>query len=155
MKYFFFTIFFLFLLSLIIVYLNISLPYEKQPQQIIKREEIKEDVNSVLKALANSDTIEGFPAKELYLRVDLNYVPKTKILYQTILNRLDKYKLFGVEQILKLNNIKYSIIKSENDLKLFINFDKKGQAEKIMNIFKSYNLNVKLKKLKITDELKG
>jgi len=67
MKYFFFTIFFLFLLSLIIVYLNISLPYEKQPQQIIKREEIKEDVNSVLKALANSDTIEGFPAKELYL----------------------------------------------------------------------------------------
>jgi len=155
MKYFFFSIFFFFIVALIIVYVNISSPDVKRQSELIKKEEIREEVNSVIKALATTDTIRGFPAKELYLRVDLNYIPKTKILYQTILNNLDKYKLFGIEQILKLNNIRYSIIKSENNLKLFINFDKKRQAIKIMKIFKSYNFNVKLKKLKMIDELKG
>ena len=103
----------------------------------------------VIKVLADSKVKVVFPAKELYLKMDLNYVPKTTILYQTIINNLDKYKVFGIEQILELNKIRYSIIKSKNDLKLFINFDKKNQAIRIKRLFKNYNFNVQLKEVKI------
>jgi len=151
MKYIFFSIFFFLTIALIVVYIRISSVEIKEKPEMVKNEKITEEINSVIKVLATTNVVKGFPAKELYLRVDLNYIPKTRILYQTILNKLNKYKLFGIEQILKLNNIRYSIIKSKNDLKLFINFDKKEQAEKIMKIFKSYNFNVKLKKLKITE----
>jgi len=151
MKYIFFSIFFFLTIILIIVYIRISSVEIKEKPEMVKNEKITERVNSVIKVLATTNVVKGFPAKELYLRVDLNYVPKTRVLYQTILNKLNKYKLFGIEQILKLNNIRYSIIKSKNDLKLFINFDKKEQAEKIVKMFKNYNFNVKLKKLKITE----
>jgi len=149
MKYFLFSVFFFILVGLLIVYIkissvNVEKENIKQPITPIKKEE-----KTIIKLLANTEVKEVFPAKELYLKVDLNYVPKTKILYQTIINNLDKYKLFGIEQILSLNNIKYSIINSKNNLKLFINFDKKSQAKKIQTLFKSYDFKVKLKEVKI------
>jgi len=149
MKYFLFSVFFLILVVLFVVYINISSinieeNLDKAPVLVEKKEE-----KTIIKLLANTEVKEVFPAKELYLKVDLNYIPKTKILYQTIINDLDKYKLFGIEQVLSLNNIKYSIINSKNNLKLFINFDKKEQAKKIQTLFKSYDFKVKLKKVKI------
>ena len=149
MRYFFFFLFLILFFSLFLVYLNISDIDIKNNVTIPKEEVKKVEKQTVIELLANSDVKNLFPAKELYLRVDLNYIPKTKILYQTIINKLDKYKLFGIEQILRLNKIRYSIIKSQNDLKLFINFDKKSQAEKIKRLFKNYNFNVQLKEVKI------
>jgi len=149
MRYFFFFLFLILFFSLFLVYLNISDIDIKNNVTIPKEEVKKVEKQTVIELLANSDVKNLFPAKELYLRVDLNYIPKTKILYQTIINKLDKYKLFGIEQILRLNNVRYSIIKSKNDLKLFINFDKKSQAVKIKRLFKNYNFNVQLKELKI------
>jgi len=147
MKYFLFSIFFLIFTGLIIVYINISsVNIKEKKEPLLKKVEKKEEI-TIVKLLANAKIKTIFPAKELYIKIDLNYIPKPKILYQTIIRKLDKYKLFGIEQILELNNIKYSIIKSENDLKLFINFDKKSQARKIKNLFKNYNFNVELKKV--------
>jgi len=135
---------------LIVVYIKVTNFHvnnvEKPP--VIKKEQKEE--NSIIKALSLNGKRVILPAEELYLRVDLNYKPKTVILYQTVLNKLNKYTLFGIEQILKLNDIKYSIIKSKNDLKLFINFDKKSQAEKILRLFRSYNFDVKLKEIKLS-----
>ena len=70
----------------------------KEKPEMVKNEKITERVNSVIKVLATTNVVKGFPAKELYLRVDLNYVPKTRVLYQTILNKLNKYKLFGIDE---------------------------------------------------------
>jgi len=149
MKYFFFSIFFLILVVLGIVYFNISsIDIEKPYQPISTKTEKKEEKN-IIKLLAENKIKTIFPAKELYLKIDLNYIPKTRYLYQTIIDNLDKYQIFGIEQILTLNNIKYSIIKSKKNLKLFINFDKKSQAIKIKRLFKNYNFNVKLQEVKI------
>jgi len=147
MKYIFFSIFFLIFTALTITYINISSVNIKEKKEIQKEKiEPKEEV-SIIKLLADTKVKNIFPAKELYLKMDLNYIPKTKILYQVIIKQLDKYKLFGVIQILDLNNIKYSILKTSNNLKLFINFDKKSQAVKIKKLFKSYNFNIDLKKV--------
>jgi hypothetical protein len=149
MKYFFFSVFFIVALILIIVYIKISNYNINNTQKGPKIVKETKEKNSIIKVLNLDEKKIILPAKELYLRIDLNYNPKIVILYQTILNNLNKYTLFGIEQVLKLNNIKYSVIKSQNDLKLFINFDKKSQANRIIELFKSYNFNVKLKKIKI------
>jgi len=147
MKYFFFSIFFLIFTGLIITYISISGVNIKEKKEIThKKIEYKEE-KSIIKLLANTKAKNLFPAKELYLKITLNKQIKTKNLYKIVISHLDKYKLFGIEQILNLNNIKYSLIKSENNLKLFINFDKKSQAIQIQNLFRNYNLNVELKKL--------
>jgi hypothetical protein len=154
MKYFFFSVFFIVALGLVIVYIKISnydIKSSETKPKIIKEQK---EQNSIIKALNLNEKKIILPAKELYLRIDLNYSPEIVILYQTILNNLNKYTLFGIEQILKLNNIRYSIIKSKNDLKLFINFDKKSQANRIIKLFKSYNFNVKLKEIKIKKGIK-
>ena len=149
MRYFLFSLFFILFLGLVIVYFNIS-QVDIQPQPT-KSKPLKEKVEKldVIQLLAQSKTKDLFPAKELYLRVDLNYIPKTKILYKTIIDNLNKYQVFGIEQILDLNHIRYSIIKTKNNLQLFINFDKKSQAKKIQLLFKNYNFNVQLKEVKI------
>jgi hypothetical protein len=150
MKYFFFSVFIIILSGLVITYIKVTNFHinniEKPP--VIKKEQKEE--NSIIKALNLNRKRVILPAKELYLRVDLNYKAKTVILYQTVLNKLNKYTLFGIEQILKLNDIKYSIIKSKQDLKLFINFDKKSQAKKILRLFRSYNFDVRLKEIKLS-----
>jgi len=147
MKYFFFSIFFIVLISFIVVYIKISNVNINQ-QKIPEKQKIEKiETNPILKVLADTKIENIFPAKELYLKVNLDYIPKTKILYQTIINKLNKYQIFGIEQILELNNIRYSIIKSENNLKLFVNFDKKSDAIKIQNLFKNYGFNVKLKRV--------
>ena len=149
MKYFFFSIFVLILLILVGIYFKISaVNIDEKITHIPKKMELEEKLN-ILKVLANTKNKYQFPAKEMYLKVDLHLQTKTKILYQTIITNLDKYKIFGIEQILELNNIRYSIIKSQSDLKLFINFDKKAQAIKIQKLFKQYNFNVRLKKVTI------
>jgi len=148
MKYIFFSIFFLIFTALIITYINISSVNIKEKKEVFPEKIEKKEENSIVKLLANSKIKNIFPAKELYLKIDLNYIPKPKILYQVIIDKLDKYKIFGIEQILDLNYVKYSIIKTQNDLQLFINFDKKSQANKIKKIFKSYNFDIKLKKVK-------
>jgi len=149
MKYFFFSIFFLILVVLIIVYINISSVEIEKTQNIVeKNTELKEE-KSIVKLLAENKIKTIFPAKELYLKIDLNYIPKTKYLYQTIIDKLDKYQIFGIEQVLTLNNIRYSIIKTKKSLKLFINFDKKSEALKIKKLFKNYNFDVKLQEVKI------
>jgi hypothetical protein len=149
MRYLFFSLFFILLFSLIIVYIRISNISFKENRVVKQSKEVEKERIDVIKVLADSKVKVVFPAKELYLKMDLNYVPKTTILYQTIINNLDKYKVFGIEQILELNKIRYSIIKSKNDLKLFINFDKKNQAIRIKRLFKNYNFNVQLKEVKI------
>ena len=147
MKYIFFSIFFLIFMGLIFTYINISSVNIKEKKEFIKKKIEPKEENSIVRLLANTKVKDIFPAKELYLKIDLKSIPKTKILYQIVIKKLDKYKLFGIEQILELNNIRYSIIKSKNDLKLFINFDKKSQAIKIKRLFKSYNFNIELKKV--------
>jgi hypothetical protein len=147
MKYIFFSIFFLIFTGLIITYINISNVDIKEKKEVQTQKIEKPEENSIVKLLANTKVKNIFPAKELYLKMDLTYIPKPKILYQVIFTKLDKYKLFGIEQILNLNNIKYSIIKSQNNLKLFINFDKKSQAIQIKHLFKEYNFNIELKKV--------
>jgi len=147
MKYIFFSIFLLLFIILVIIYINISsvefvAQEDNQEINIKKSKEI-----TILELLAKREYNNLFPAKELYLKVNFTKKINTKILYKTIINNLNRYQIFGIEQILNLQKIKYSIIKSKNDLQLFINFDKKSQAIKIQKLFNDYGFKVTLEKV--------
>jgi hypothetical protein len=149
MRYLFLLLFISIVMGLGVTYYLVSDIDFKAEKEISPTNKIEKKREDIIKLLADSKKIDRFPAKELYFKVDLNYIPKTRILYQMVLNTLDRYQLFGVEQILKLNNLDYSIIRYENNLKLFINFAKKREAEKVQKLFKNYNFNVTLKEVKI------
>jgi len=147
MKYFFFSVFLLIFFTLSIIYIRISsVSIQNNKREFEKLEKLEKKV-TILELLAKKESNYLFPAKELFLKVSLNKKIVIRILYRTIINKLNKYQIFGIEQILTLNNIKYSIIKSKNDLQLFINFDKKSQAIKIQKLFNLYGFKVKLKKV--------
>jgi Fe2+ or Zn2+ uptake regulation protein len=155
MKYFLFSVFIILFIGLVVTYINIS--NFNIGNNIINKKDIKssEKQINILKLLStNNKNYNIFPARELYVKINLNSTMKFTILYQAIFNNLNKYTVFGVEQILRLNNIRYSIIKSKKDFKLFINFDKKLQAKKIIDLFKNYKFYVKLKKIKIEKGMK-
>ncbi|NPA54795.1 MAG: hypothetical protein GXO40_00330 [Epsilonproteobacteria bacterium] len=155
MKYVFAAIFTIVFISLVVVYIRISGVDITPPKQTSPLVKPKKEELSIIKLLANTPSGDLFPAKELYLKVNLDFISKTHILYQTVINNLDKYTLFGIEQILQMNNIKYSIIKLKDDLKLFVNFTDVAQAKQIQQIFKSYNFDVKLKRVKVQIQQKG
>ena len=81
MRYFFVFLFFVVAVGLVIVYFDVSdIKIEQVNTKVEKKSKSQEDV-SIIKLLANSKKETIFPAKELYLKVDLNYVPKTKSFY--------------------------------------------------------------------------
>jgi len=149
MKYFLFLFFVIIFVVLSVVYVRVSEVELPNKTTHILKKEAKTEQKNILVLLSKNIDIKTFPAQELYMKIDLNKIPVIKILYRVVFEKLNKYQFFGVRQILELNNIKYSFVKSKNDLKLFINFDKKSQANKIIELFKSYNFNVRLKEIKL------
>ena len=149
MKYFLFLFFVIIFVVLSVVYVRVSEVELPNKTTHILKKEAKTEQKNILVLLSKNIDIKTFPAQELYMKIDLNKIPVIKILYRVVFEKLNKYQFFGVRQILELNNIKYSFVKSKNDLKLFINFDKKSQAVKIKRFFKDYNLNVRLKRIQI------
>jgi hypothetical protein len=73
MKYFFFSVFFIIGISLVIIYIKIS-NYEMDNNELKSNQIIKsqKEEKSIIKALNLKENKIILPAKELYLRVDLN-----------------------------------------------------------------------------------
>jgi len=148
MKYVLSVIFFIILFIFMFVYFKVSfmdveIPNKETPS---KKDTIKEE--RILKALSSTQASKNsLPTKELYYSVNLNFSTPVNIVYKAIIDDLDKYQLFGVEQILKLNKIRYSIINSSRGKQLFMNFTTKSGADRVVSLLKRYNINIKTKKI--------
>ncbi len=126
-----------------ISFMSVQSTHKETP---LTKNSIKEE--KILKVLSSATKAEDeLPTTVLYYSVNLNFSIPVNIVYKTIINNLNKYQLFGIEQILKLNKIRYSIIKSTNGKKLFMNFATKNDADRIVSLMKRYNINIKMKKI--------
>jgi uncharacterized protein YlaN (UPF0358 family) len=124
-------------------FMDVEVIHKETP---LTQDTIKEE--KILKALSSTQKAEDeLPTKELYYSVNLNFLTPVNIVYKTIIDDLDKYQLFGIEQILKLNKIRYSIIKSKKGKKLFMNFSTKSSANRVVALMKRYNINIKMEKI--------
>jgi len=125
-----------------VIYFNISKPV------IVKKEEREKEKNITFTEIKplKPKNIYFFPAKILYMKVDFkkfNYI----IIYKIIVNNFDKYALFNIKTILEEYNVPYSLYKGKKE-EIYIFFRNLSEANSIINLFKEYNFNIKIQKIK-------
>jgi len=85
------------------------------------------------------------PARELYMKIDFREY-KNIILYKVTIKSNDEYAIFNIKAILDKEGIAYSVYEKKKT-EIYILFKTLNQAENVINLFKSYHLNVKLQKI--------
>ncbi|WP_456470947.1 hypothetical protein [Caminibacter sp.] len=132
---------FLILFILGYVYVKISAPE-------VEFKPVKEVVKPLKKEISlKKPEIYNFPARILYMKIDFRTY-KNIILYKLALNVNDRYAVFNIKAILDNYGLIYSLLEEKKEIKIYILFKSLAEAEKILNLFKEYNFNVKIEKIK-------
>ena len=87
----------------------------------------------------------SFPARELFMKIDFKEY-KNIILYKIIIKANDEYAIFNIKAILENENVAYSMLEKKKS-EIFILFKSLAQAQSVINLFKSYNFNIKIEKI--------
>jgi len=127
--------------TLILTYIKISKPFFPKEE---KKEIVKKETKEKFKVL--DFKYYPLPARVLYEKIDFRQI-KAIILYKLTIKNRDKFAIFNIVEVLRNNNISYSMIKEKNT-QIYVVFRSLKEAEKILNIFKYYNFPVKLQKIK-------
>ena len=142
MKYFIFSLTFLIFLVLVFIYINISKPIE-----ITKQEKENNKNNSFTKFEILKPKLKySFPVRILYMKIDFQKF-KYIIIYKVVLKNFDKFAFFNIKTILDSNNIHYSLFKRKKG-EIYIFFKNLSEANSVINLFKEYNFNIKIQKIK-------
>jgi len=141
MKYIIYFLSFLLFIGLVFFYLQISKPTENYVNSSIKKLEKKS--KNIFKINVNSISL---PVRILYMKIDFKKY-RYEIIYKVIVENVDKYALFNIKEILNSYKIVYSMIKEKNT-KIYIFFKNLEEANRVLNLFKEYNFNIKIEKLK-------
>ena len=126
--------------SLILTYVKISKPFISQEK---KEKKLKKETKENFKLLEFK--YYSLPARVLYEKIDFKHI-KALILYKLTIKNRDKFARFNIIEVLRNNNISYSMIKQKNT-QIYVVFKSLKEAEKILNLFKYYNFPVKLQKI--------
>jgi len=140
MKYVIYSISFFIFLVLILIYVNISKPVFPSPSFKEEKEEKQE-----LKPF-EVNNLYNLPARILYMKVDFQQ-SRYRIIYKVVVKGVDKFTIFNLKTILDDFKIHYSLIKTKNT-EIYIFFKNLKEANSVLNLFKEYNFNIKIEKLK-------
>ncbi len=143
MKYIISFLSFLLIVGIIFFYLQISKPevISKQSKLISKKTILSQNIFKI-----NKPKIYNLPVRVLYMKIGFNKF-KYEIIYKVVINNLDKYAFFNIKTILDNENIAYSLIKAKKT-EIYIFFKNLEQANSVLNLFKEYNFNIKIEKIK-------
>jgi len=87
-----------------------------------------------------------FPARVLYMKIDFNRF-KYIVIYKVTLRGFDRFAFFNIRALLNNYNIHYSLLEKKK-AEIYIFFRSLKEANTILNLFKEYNFNIKIKKIK-------
>ncbi len=142
MKYLISVLIFLIFAGLIFYYLQISKPEKiNENSKYEKKQEIKESFFKIKKP-----NIYSLPARVLYMKIDFKKY-RYEIIYKIIIKNIDKYAIFNIKTILENKKIAYSLFKAKKT-EIYIFFKNLEQANSVLNLFKEYNFNIKIEKIK-------
>jgi len=130
-------------LGILFFYLQISKPeseinYKKSEKEITQIEQ------KIFKF--KKKNFINLPVRDLYMKIDFNQY-KYIIIYKIVIKNVDKYAFFNIKEILDAYKIAYSMIKEKNT-EIYIFFKNLKEANSVLNLFKEYNFNIKIEKLK-------
>jgi hypothetical protein len=141
MKIFISILIFLTVAVLGFVYVKISTP--KPFKEFTPKQQSAQKTVPTLK----KPEVYNFPARIVYMKIDFRNF-KNIILYRVVLNVKDRFELFNLKALLNSYNIVYSMIEEKKGVKVYILFKSLAEAKKILSLFKEYNFNVKIEKIK-------
>ena len=87
-----------------------------------------------------------FPARVLYMKIDFHKF-KYVVIYKVTLRGLDRFAFFNIRTLLNNYNIHYSLLQRKK-AEIYIFFRSLKEANTILNLFKEYNFNIKIQKIK-------
>lgn len=85
-----------------------------------------------------------YPATELQIKLDLISKMSDEKLYRVVIDQIDSYKFFCLNQVLKSNNIKFSYYKTKGFVKLVITTDDKKYMLGVLEQLKDYGITYKV-----------
>ncbi len=138
------TVFVIFFLYAI----NSDEPIEK-PEPFVYQTHIKEQKSEALWLNHLSKTRKKgyyFPVDEIYIKTDLVKVPQKKKPYRLVVDDLDPYQIFCLNQELKRHKIRYLFKKEKHANKLLVYSQDIGKLNSLVKVLKKYQIDAKILK---------
>lgn len=85
-----------------------------------------------------------YPVTELQIKLDLLQQLKDQTVYRVVIDDLDEYKFFCINQVLKAKDIKYSYFRSKGYIKLIVTAKDEEYLKSVLLQLKEYNINYKI-----------
>ena len=126
-----------------LIYIKISRPVSYENNIITKQPEINFSKSFDIKKPKFSYL---FPVRVLYMKIDFKKF-KYILIYRVTLKGFDKFGFFNIMALLNNYNIHYSLLERKK-AEIYIFFRSLKEANTILNLFKEYNFNIKIKKIK-------
>ncbi len=143
MKYLIWFLIFVIFGVLSFIYLKVSSPVIVNFKQTgIEKIYQKNEIKKILKP----DIAYSFPARILYMKIGFKPF-RYEIVYKVTINNADKYAIFNIKTILDNYNVNYSVYNAKKS-EIYIFFKDLTQASLVLNLFKEYNFNIKIQKIK-------
>ena len=144
MKYLIGFLIFLIFSILSFIYIKISSPVVNVSSE---HQTVKTNFNMAESIkITKPNLVYNFPARILYMKIGFNPF-KYEIIYKITLKNTDNYALFNIKTILDNFKINYSIYNAKKS-EIYIFFKNLSQANTILKLFKEYNFNIKITKIK-------
>ncbi len=134
-------------------YANANLAQGDLGNETIQQTEIKNEnkqVNLWVNELANLPQKEYILAtNEIFIEFKDKAIPKTKSVYQLIIDKDDIYSMFCLSQTLDSVSVDFSIVKQNSTNLIYLNTQDKDVLNRIINELKTYDIHSSIKEIRL------
>lgn len=134
-------------------YANSNLAQGDLSSEIIQQTEIKNEnkqVNLWVNELANLPQKEYILAtNEIFIEFKDKAIPKTKSVYQLIIDKDDIYSMFCLSQTLDSVSVDFSIVKQNSTNLIYLNTQDKDVLNRVINELKTYDIHSSIKEIRL------
>lgn len=121
------------------VNLKTTLPPEKKPTETAGNQSTKA---AWVSHLAEKGTLDYlFPAAEMQIRLELIKRLKDEEVYRIVIDDIDNYKFFCINQVLSSNDIKYSYYRQGGFIRLVVTTADRAYMEAVLGELKEYGID--------------
>lgn len=134
-------------------YANANLAQGDLGNETIQQTEIKNEnkqVNLWVNELANLPQKEYILAtNEIFIEFKDKAIPKTKSVYQLIIDKDDIYSMFCLSQTLDSVSVDFSIVKQNSTNLIYLNTQDKDVLNRVINELKTYDIHSSIKEIRL------
>ncbi|NWF66719.1 MAG: hypothetical protein HXX81_04540 [Campylobacterales bacterium] len=112
-----------------------------------KKEEIVSETNWLDKIAKKEIKDYSFAVNDISIKIALNEEIKFEEFFEIVVENIDEYKFFCLNQILKSKEIKFYLYKKLNFVKLIVTTNDKNYLDTVLAELKRYDIEYKVEKV--------